>query len=271
MKIELIAFPWHITLVLRTYYALFMLLPRCGYSDYLSSLVATDSTVVNIPVQSILHTFAKISGWSLGSQDIWILNINWASQEVLVVKNLASNAGDTRDAGSTSGLGRSPGEGSGNPSTPVFLPGEFHGQRSLRGYSPWGCKESDTTERQSNMINCTRVQNPMEGGSWWAAVQGVAGSQTRLRDFLLSRIGEGNGNPLQCSCLENPGDRGALWAAVYGVTQSRAQLKWLSSSSSRVLHQGVRAPISLGLCQHLVFSKCLILTAGQIHRGILLG
>ena len=30
---------------------------------------------------------------------------------------------------------------------PVFLPGKFHGQRSLAGYSPWGCKESDTTER----------------------------------------------------------------------------------------------------------------------------
>ena len=31
--------------------------------------------------------------------------------------------------------------------TPVFLPGEVHGQRSLVGYSPWGCKESDRTER----------------------------------------------------------------------------------------------------------------------------
>ena len=31
-------------------------------------------------------------------------------------------------------------------STLVFLPGEFHGQRSLAGYSPWGCKESDATE-----------------------------------------------------------------------------------------------------------------------------
>ena len=30
--------------------------------------------------------------------------------------------------------------------TPVFLPGEFHGQRSLASYSPWGCKESDKTE-----------------------------------------------------------------------------------------------------------------------------
>ena len=32
-------------------------------------------------------------------------------------------------------------------SAPVFLPGKFHGLRSLMGYGPWGCKESDTTER----------------------------------------------------------------------------------------------------------------------------
>ena len=31
--------------------------------------------------------------------------------------------------------------------TPVFLPVEFHGQRSLADYSPWGCKESDRTEQ----------------------------------------------------------------------------------------------------------------------------
>ena len=34
--------------------------------------------------------------------------------------------------------------------TPVFLPGEFHGQRSLEGYSPWGCKESDMTEQHTH-------------------------------------------------------------------------------------------------------------------------
>ena len=44
------------------------------------------------------------------------------------------------DLGSIPGLGRSPGEGKGLP-TPVFLSGEFHGQRSLAGYSPRGCKE----------------------------------------------------------------------------------------------------------------------------------
>ena len=38
-----------------------------------------------------------------------------------------------------------PPEGNWQP-TPIFLPGEFHGQRSLAGYIPWGCKESNTTE-----------------------------------------------------------------------------------------------------------------------------
>ena len=57
-----------------------------------------------------------------------------------VVKNPPANAGD---AGSIPGSGRSP-EEEWYPS-PVFLPGKPHGQRSLAGYSPEGCKESDTT------------------------------------------------------------------------------------------------------------------------------
>ena len=80
------------------------------------------------------------------------------------------------------------------------------------------------------------LENPMDGGAWWAAVHGVAKSRTRLSDFTftfsLSCIGEGNDNLLQCSCLENPRGRRAWWANVYGVTQSRTRLKWLSSSSS---------------------------------------
>ena len=36
--------------------------------------------------------------------------------------------------------------------TPVFLPGEFHGQRSLVGYSPWGRKESNTTEQLAQKL-----------------------------------------------------------------------------------------------------------------------
>ena len=56
------------------------------------------------------------------------------------------SACSTGDLGSIPGSGRFPGEGNGK-TTPVFLPGESHGQRSLGGYSPWGCKGSDTTEQ----------------------------------------------------------------------------------------------------------------------------
>ena len=93
--------------------------------------------------------------------------------------------------------------------TPVLLPGNSHGWRSLVGCSPWGRKESDMTERL-------------------------------YFHFSLSCIGEGNGNPLQCSCLENPRDGGAWWAAISGVAQSRTQLKWLSSSSSWIYGTGLK-------------------------------
>ena len=76
--------------------------------------------------------------------------------------------------------------------------------RSLVGCSPWGCSESDMTERLHFQ-------------------------------FSLPCIGEGNGNPLQCPCLENPRDRGAWWAAVCGVAQNWTRLKRLSSSSSRLV------------------------------------
>ena len=61
-----------------------------------------------------------------------------------MVKNLPANEEDIRDR-FHSWVGKSPWRRARQP-TPVFLPGEFHGQRSLGGYSPWGCKELDMTE-----------------------------------------------------------------------------------------------------------------------------
>ena len=60
-------------------------------------------------------------------------------------KESTCNAGDL---GSIPGLGRAPGGGYGNPLQSSRLENPY-GQRSLAGYSPWGCKESDTTEQLS--------------------------------------------------------------------------------------------------------------------------
>ena len=63
-------------------------------------------------------------------------------------KESTCNAGDL---GSIPGLGRSSGEGHGNPFQYSYLENPY-GQRSLAGYSPWGCKVSDTTERLSTAV-----------------------------------------------------------------------------------------------------------------------
>ena len=100
--------------------------------------------------------------------------------------------------------------------TPVFLPGESNGWSSLVGCSPWGRTESDTTEvtwqhskgylllwgklQKNNLYQITQfkgkgsgtplqyswLENPMDGGAWWAAVHGVAKSRIQLSDFIFT-------------------------------------------------------------------------------------
>ena len=65
-------------------------------------------------------------------------------QVVLIVKNLPVKVEDRRH-GFDPWVGKNPWRRKWQP-TPIFLPGKFHGQRSLVGYSPWGPKESDWTE-----------------------------------------------------------------------------------------------------------------------------
>ena len=81
------------------------------------------------------------------------------------------------------------------------------------------------------------LENPIDGGAWWAAVHGVTRSRTRLSDFTFTfhfhaLEKEMATHSSVLSCLENPRDGGASWAAVYGVVQSQTRLKRLSSSSS---------------------------------------
>ena len=84
--------------------------------------------------------------------------------------------------------------------TPVLLPGKSHGWRNLVGCSPWGRQETDTTERlyfhfslscigegNGNPLQCSCLENPRDRGAWWAAVFGVAQSQTRLKQLSSSR------------------------------------------------------------------------------------
>ena len=74
-----------------------------------------------------------------------IPKVTWASWVVLVLKNQPANAGNIRDMCLIPESGRFPGGGRGNSLQYSCLENP-HGQRSLEGYSPWSCKELDTTE-----------------------------------------------------------------------------------------------------------------------------
>ena len=78
--------------------------------------------------------------------------------------------------------------------TLVILPGKSHGRRGLVGCSPWGHEESDMTERlhlhlslscigegNGNPLQCSCLENPRDGGPWWAAIYGVTQSRTWLK------------------------------------------------------------------------------------------
>ena len=99
--------------------------------------------------------------------------------------------------------------------TPVLLPGKSHGRRSPVGCSPWGRSELDRTERlhfhfslscigegNGNPLQYSCLENPRDRGAWWAAVYGVAQSQTRLKRLSSS----------SSSRLQNPvGDTLGKW------------------------------------------------------------
>ena len=103
--------------------------------------------------------------------------------------------------------------------TPVLLPGKSHGRRSLVGCSPWGCEESDTTEQlhfhfslscigegNGNPLQCSCLENPRDGGAWWAAVWDHTESDTTeviqqlsSREYIISDTNTSISNQQQLS------------------------------------------------------------------------
>ena len=109
-------------------------------------------------------------------------------------------------------------------------------------------------EGNGNPLQCSCLENPRDGGAWWAAVYEVAQSQTQLKRLSSSSSnagnagddgsipglgkspGEGNGNPLQYSCLENLMDRGAWQAIVPAVAKKLRMTWWLTT----IPHSGTK-------------------------------
>ena len=129
--------------------------------------------------------------------------------------------------------------------TPVLLPWKFHGRRTLVGCSPWGPEESDTTERlhfhfslscigkgNGNPLQCSCLENPRDGGPWWAAVYGVAQSRTRLKRLSSSRF-----STLSKQVVKRKGEIACCvsQASLFGRTLSSSTLMvafWSSSISA---------------------------------------
>ena len=113
--------------------------------------------------------------------------------------------------------------------TPVLLPGKSHGWRSLVGCSPWDLEESDMIERlhfhfslsrigegNGSPLQCSCLENPRDGGAWWAAVYGVAQSRTRLKRLSSSRevlaAERGTRRAGLSGCFSHAALPGAAWA-----------------------------------------------------------
>ena len=119
--------------------------------------------------------------------------------------------------------------------TPVLLLGKSRVWRSLVGCSPWGCWESDTTEQlhfhfslscigegNGNPLQCSCLEHPRDGGAWWAAISGIAQSQTWLK--WLSRTWKQPRCPLTDEWIKK------LWYMHNGILLShKKECIWVSS------------------------------------------
>ena len=120
-----------------------------------------------------------------GTLYLWTRFLLKCTTLVLVVKNPPANAGDVRDVGYDICVGKIPWRRAWQP-TPVFLPGESHGQTSLAGYLLWGHRvrhnPSDLMYIQSYLhmtINSCRNVNDAKSTTFWCQYQCLPGHCTR--------------------------------------------------------------------------------------------
>ena len=120
---------------------------------------------------------------------------------------------------------------------PVLLPGKSHGRRNLVGCSPWGREELDTTERlpfhfslscigegNGNPLQCSCLENPTDGGTWWASVYGVTQSRTRLKRLSSSRSPFSKHFTAICWKLVSNFTNYNVWECEWGTLESDTAL-----------------------------------------------
>ena len=133
-------------------------------------------------------------------------------------KESACNAGDPC---LIPGSGRSPGERKWLP-TPVFWPGESHGQRSLEGYSPWGCKELDMTKSLIPRLCFSKTKTLFQRKGGRRSTKTCLSSTLSLWPSILCISRK------TCDGLETPhrNTLGMKWSFVFSVTKDFTSPFW---------------------------------------------
>ena len=133
--------------------------------------------------------------------------------------------------------------------TPALLLGKSLGWRSLIGCSPWGHKKSDTTERlhfyfslscigEGNVdpLQCSSLENPRDGGAWWAAIYGVTQSQPRLKrpsSFWIMVLERTLESPLDSNEIKTVNSKGNQPWILIGRTMLKLKLQSLGHLMQR--------------------------------------
>ena len=175
--------------------------------------------------QTYGHLVGKGWWWDeLGDWDwhIYITMYKMGFQGGAVVKNPPANTGDAGDVGLIPGSRRSPGEGNGNLLQCSCMK-KFHGQRSLAGYSPWGCKALV-------FLGFT--------GDWEGKDSACDAGDLGSISGLGTSPGGGHG---KYSCLEDPhGQRNLVGYSPWGLKESDTT-EWLSTGMrTYCMAQGTR-------------------------------